>query len=397
MAETQPTQRAWRSIAAGFLELGLIAGTFGAHLPDLKARAGLSNGQIGLVLAAAAVGGVLGVAVNGRLVGRLGVRTVLLVVAVLLPLASLGPALAATLPTALVVGLLFGACDGTIDVAINVGGGAVERLRGRASMSGFHALFSLGAAVGAGSAAGAAALGIRPFAHVAIVAAVGLALGTAGARGYPLRAEPSAERVAAPDRPPALWPVLRPLLPVVLVVWAAQVAEGVGYDWTAVYARDSLAAGAVAGGVLYAVYTGSMTLGRATGDRLTERFGRLTMVRRGSLLAGVGLGAALLVGGLPAAFVGFACLGLGLATVVPIVFGLAASEDDIASARVLALLAGTGRIAFLGGPVLVGFLGELGTLRVALGLAAVLALVAAAGGAQVTRLPGYRLSALGRP
>ena len=57
-----------------FMALGVVVGTWGTHIPSVKARYELSEATLSLVLLAVAVGTVLALFIAGRIVGRLGAR-----------------------------------------------------------------------------------------------------------------------------------------------------------------------------------------------------------------------------------------------------------------------------------------------------------------------------------
>jgi hypothetical protein len=101
------------------------------------------------------------------------------------------------------------------------------------------------------------------------------------------------------------------------------------------------------------------------------------------VLGAVGLGGALLVDQPAVAVIGFACLGAGLATVVPIVFRAAGQRTATPGAGIAAVST-VGYTAFLVGPPAIGFLAEAIGLRAALGvvagLVAVIALLAGSTG-----------------
>jgi hypothetical protein len=84
---------------------------------------------------------------------------------------------AATLFLAL---LLLGLLSGTLDVAMNAQGVAIERHHARPLLAGLHGLWSIGLGAGAGSATLAAAVGASPLVQFAVVggglAVVSLAL-----------------------------------------------------------------------------------------------------------------------------------------------------------------------------------------------------------------------------
>ena len=60
---------------------------------------------------------------------------------------------------------------GTTDVAMNAWGAEVERKGGKPIMSSLHAMFSLGAGLGALSGYVAVQLGLSPLVHFALISA----------------------------------------------------------------------------------------------------------------------------------------------------------------------------------------------------------------------------------
>ena len=110
-------------------------------------------------------------------------------------------------------------------------------------------------------------------------------------------------------------------------------------------------------------------------------------MRGGSLVAAGGLGLGLLIHEPAAAIAGFALLGLGLAAVVPIAFAAAGEMDPRATGRLVGRVATVGYVGSVAGPIAIGWLAEATSLRTALGLVVLLALVIAVCGA---RLPATR-------
>ncbi|MEU7860580.1 MFS transporter [Nonomuraea sp. NPDC049141] len=83
------------------------------------------------------------------------------------------------------------------------------------------------------------------------------------------------------------------------------------------YLSADLRTDAATAGLAVVALQVAMTVGRLTGDRVVDRFGRRTVVRAGGALAAVGMGAALAVPSVATALAGFALAGLGVATLVP--------------------------------------------------------------------------------
>ena len=72
------------------------------------------------------------------------------------------------------------------------------------------------------------------------------------------------------------------------------------------------------------------------------------------------------------ALFGFALLGFGLGGVIPVVFSAAGAVDKVNTGKAVAAVAGCGWAGFVVGPVLIGTLASVTTLRTALFLIPVL-------------------------
>jgi MFS family permease len=128
----------------------------------------------------------------------------------------------------------------------------------------------------------------------------------------------------------------------------------------------------------FTAFSVTMTLGRIFGDRLVTRFGSARVVRVGGLVAAVGFGMALVLSGPVAALVGFACLGAGMSSVIPIVFRAAGQAPGIASGVALSAVSSMGYLGFVAGPPAIGGIAELIGLPAALGVLVALAAAVAA-------------------
>jgi fucose permease len=345
-----------------FFVNGVGLASWVAHIPLVKARLELSEGLLGLALLGMATGALVAMPVVGWLMPRFGSRVLTTLAAILfcmlLPLPVLAPGFG-YLVAALV---LLGACNGALDVAMNAQAVAVEKCYRRPIMSFFHALFSLGGLVGAAVGGLALASGIAPNVHV-LTAAATLTLITLLALPKLL---PDAPQAAAHGhsfvRPSG------PLLFLGLLTFLVLLGEGATADWGAVYLHDTLGTNAGFAALGYAAFSLTMAVGRFTGDALIASFGPVPFARASSLLAAAGLGTALLIGQPAVALIGFACVGLGLSNLIPILFSAAGRTPGMNAGTAIATVATTGYFGFLAGPALIGFTAELFTLPVALGL-----------------------------
>ena len=118
-----------------FFADGLLLGSWASRIPAVQAQAGLSNTALGLALFASSLGALVAMPIAGRLCERIGSDRVT-VAALLVACACLVGASAAGGFAGVALGLLgFGAGFGSINVAANTQGIALERLYGCAILS----------------------------------------------------------------------------------------------------------------------------------------------------------------------------------------------------------------------------------------------------------------------
>jgi MFS family permease len=364
--------RARLAVTSLFLAHGFLFGTWVARIPAVQGELELGEGELGAALLCLTLGAVLAMPVAGWIVAREGsratARQTVVVLAALLPGLALAPSLV-LLALAL---LLFGAAAGALDIAMNAHGVEVERRYARPILSSFHAGWSFGGLVGAGVGALAAWAGVDLLPHFTAVAVV---IGVSGLLASGALLPAGADR---PESPPRLARPPRQLLALAALAFCGLFAEGAAADWSAVYLAGPLDAGAGLAALGFAAFSVAMAGFRLLGDRLTTRWGPVALMRRGGLLAGAGLSAALLIGDPAAALIGFACMGAGLAAVVPVAFRAAGSLAGVPAGAGIAALTTVGYTAFLVGPPVIGFVAEVAGLPLALGIVVVLLGVLAA-------------------
>ncbi len=358
-------------ITTVFFVDGALFASWASRIPALSARAGATNGVLGLALLAPAAAAIVTMPLIGSLLpgrsSRMFCRVSIagLMVAILLPgLARSVPALAGAL---LAVGVTISA----LDLTMNAQGVTVERHLGRPILSSLHAAFSFGGFAGAGLGALAAALNVAPFPHLAAAAVI---FGVPGLIAtVPLLAQDEDADVHAPTM---RWRALPSRLALLgMACFFCLMAEGGASDWSAKLIRDNLAGTAALGAIAYAVFSVAMGTGRLVADRLWARWGSTGLLRRSGLLATVGFTAGLAAGTAPAAIAGFAALGLGLSGVVPTLFRAGANEPGVSTGPALAAVSSLGYLGFLAGPPLIGGVAQLTSLRLACGILALAGLL----------------------
>ena len=134
----------------------------------------------------------------------------------------------------------------------------------------------------------------------------------------------------------------------------AMMTEGAIGDWSGIYLRHDVGAGAAAAATGFTGFSLGMAISRLGGDVLNERLGAGRLLRGGMALVAVALGGVLLIGEAVPAVLGFALCGLGIANAVPLLFSAAGRLDPPGPS--LAATFTVGYTGFIVGPPLIGVL-----------------------------------------
>jgi MFS family permease len=364
-----------------------VSGSWGPRLPAIKEAIGLTQGQLGIALTGLAVGLFAGTRLAGRPIRHWGSRRVIRVGTLVLCATLVGPAIAGSLLWVTLSLFVLGAASGLLDVAINTNAVALERGFARPIMSSIHGTWSAGLLAGAGIAAGAAALSISPLVHFGVVA---VALSAASALSLRDLLAPRSERPIPPPDPHPSRHVMRGTALVLLgvVSFSSLVGEGAAADWSAVYLREDLGAGAGLAALAFVAFSLGMTACRFVSDRLIARFGPVAVVGAGGLAGAAGLALGVLVPRPVASIAAFAVLGAALAPVVPTAFSAAGNASHADQDAALGWIVTIGYLGSILGPILIGLTAEVASLRWGLAIPAVLGLAICAAAPSVRTAAG---------
>jgi MFS family permease len=358
------------AVALTFFLNGLVFSSWVSRIPEVRSSFDLTNGQLGLVLLAIALGSVLALPTTGAAITTWGTVRVVRLGAVAATLGMLAAALGLGHVLAVtVVGLfVYGLGIGVWDVAMNVEGAEVERGLGRAIMPRFHAGFSGGTVVGALLGVLLIELSVPAVVHLAVVVAISLALVWRSSLAFlPVVATHEEERTSAARA----WLEPRTLLIGVMVL-ALAMTEGTANDWLAVALVDGHDVSHATGVAGFAVFVLAMTAGRIAGTGLIDRFGRVVVLWGTMVLAGAGVLLIVFADHPVVVVVGIVLWGVGASLGFPVGMSAAADDPARAAARV-SVVSTIGYAAFLAGPPFLGFVGdEVGTLKALLVVAVLL-------------------------
>ncbi len=371
-ASIRPARREQISTRFVFFITGFGMAAWAPLVPFVKARTGINDGVLGLLLLSLGIGSIIAMPMAGAFAARLGCRRVIIVSALIVCLALPPLALVASLPVLVTALLLFGAGLGAIDVSMNIQAIIIERESGRPMMSGFHGLFSLGGIVGAAAVAGLLSVGASPVtATLVVVAGIAIALATTAPHLLSYGGKSNGPVFAVPRG-------------VVLFIgglcFVLFLTEGAVLDWSAVFLTSVRKVDVSYAGLGYAAFASTMTMGRLSGDRIVQRFGKANIIVFGGVCAAAGFALVTLVPSVPVALLGYALVGVGCSNVVPILFTSVGRQTTMPENVAVPAITTLGYAGILLGPMAIGLVARAASLSAAFLIVALMLIGVAASG-----------------
>ena len=356
------------AVAVYFFMHGVIWGSWAAQIPLAKERLDTGPGLFGLALLSLATGAIIAMPLAGALINRLGSRLVTVLAGVLFSLLYLGPVTAPDVTIFMLAGFVFGMVTGSMDVAMNAHGIAVERRIGKPVMSFLHGAFSLG------GLAGALVGGVLVQQFGSLAQGVMVSLFSAGVLLYvrPMLLPASVDKGLSATH--FGWPT-RASIGLGILCFLALMGEGAIIDWGGIFLRQKFELDAGTAALGYALFSGGMAISRFAGDWLRARFGAVRLVRWSAWMMAFAMAGALLAPHPAVAIAVLIFTGIGIGNVAPVLFSGGGRLEPHAPGRGIAAVTTLGYAGFLAGPPAIGIAAE------AVGLAGALWIVAIAGGA----------------
>ena len=375
MSEPAPSSRLWWRVALQslFLANGAAISTFASRVPTLQETLHLTDLELGWVLFLGPVGLVSTAPIGAWVLQRLGGRTTMLAMMLLFlsTLAVLGSL--RTVPQAAAVLLVYGATNNLVHIAMNTSAGAYEAAYKAPIMAACHGSWSVGAVLGA--LLGGYMLGTRVSvaAHFVPVVVVLGTLTVLAASAVPRDAGVGQQRGSSFAVPS------KAAVQLGFLLLTATICEGGMLDWSGVYLRSVVNAPERWIGVGLPVFLFTQAMCRFGVNRFVKRLGVRRTLQASALVVAAGFLLSSLLPRLATVTIGFVLVGVGLASVHPLVSTAALSSPEMRSKRssasaALSVVLVFGYVGFLTGPPVVGVISHLTGLRASFAILATMGL-----------------------
>lgn len=353
------------AVSTFFFVNGFLYANWTARLPELQRFFGINNAQLGSVLFCIALGSIVSMPLAGWLGGKFGSDSIVKVTALLFCVAI---PLVAISQNEWVIRLCFfflGATSGSMDVTMNGQAVLVERLWGKVIFSSFHAVFSIGMAIGAAVGGVFSSFQVPLQSHLVMISAFGVLL-SIWASTKLIKDITINEKVVSEEKTDKFL-AFKTILPFGIIAFCCMTGEGSMVDWSAIFMNKVVGQSEVLSAWAFGTFGVAMTIGRVFGDYFTLKLGKQKLMLIDALLSIAGLGIALTFVSVWSTFIGFFLVGLGLSTIVPIVFSSAGNLKNISPSAGISMATSIGYTGFFIGPPTIGYLAEAFGLRVGLG------------------------------
>jgi len=350
-------------------------GVWAPLVPYARARVGIDDGLLGLLLLCLGIGSMTSMFFSGVLAGRYGCRRIIILSVVglicILPFMS-----SLTTFSGMMFSLfLFGAFLGLTDVTMNIQAAMVEQASAKPIMSGFHGFFSIGGIVGSAGGTLLLNFGLSPLHTIYVTNGFILLLLAVSAREL--------VRFGTHDEESQTKQKFNPNSVLVLIAMMCLVsflAEGAVLDWSGVFLTQNSGLALQNAGWGYALFGMTMALMRFIGDAVVLRLGRTKTLMLSGIFASCGYLLTVMFPHWTLSLLGFALIGIGTANIVPILITLAGKETVMPVNMSIAMVTTIGYIGILAGPAVIGLIANMTDLYTSFSLLAVMLLIITFGG-----------------
>ena len=354
------------AVSTFFFCQGFCFATWTSRIPDIKTSLELTNAALGSILLALPAGQLVTMPFSGRLVTRFGSRKVLRIAAILyaISLTNIGLANAGwQLALAL---FAFGVAGNLSNISVNTQAIYAEKLFARPIMTSFHGVWSLAGLTGASLGWAFTAWRWSPYAHFWLIAALvipAVLFAQQFLQNTHTDVTQKRKLFSLPDMA---------LVQLGIIGFCSMASEGAMFEWSGVYFLDVVQAPTARTTLGFVGFFVMMASGRFIGDRLIEKFGRKRTLQYSGVLISGGLLLSVVFPYLIPATIGFMLVGLGVSSIVPMVYSSTSRVSNIPSGIALASVSSISFLGFLIGPPLIGFIAELASLRYSFAVIAML-------------------------
>ena len=354
------------AVSSFFFLAGICFASWASRIPDIQSKLQLNSAALGGILLFLPIGLLTSLPVAGFLVARFGSKIVLIFASALYAITLIMLGMAATSPHLMFTLFVFGFGGNMMNIAFNTQAVGTEKLYDKPIMASFHGIWSTAGFSGAAIGTIMVRFHILPAYHYLCITGIALIIISVFSRFLISEDNNKNEKqpiFAKPDKS---------IINLGLIAFCSMICEGAMFDWSGIYFSKVVQPGAAWVTVGYTAFMSTMAGGRFVGDWVAHRLGMKKMLQVSGVLITAGLLLAVLLPEFVTATIGFLFVGAGVSSVVPMIYSAAGRSKVLLPGVAIAAVSTIGYLGFLIGPPFIGFIAQATSLRVSLGLIAIM-------------------------
>ena len=366
-------QKARAAVFTYFLLCGSAVTVWATHIPEVQKALALSTAQIGIIILILGAGALTSMQFVGAWIDREGSAKVLVFITSGLGVSLVFPGLASSFWTLAVAIFFLGSFIGGVDIAMNAHALEVEKAYSRPIFSAFHAMWSIGGVLGAIVVGVTLSFNLAMSFTMLIWGILTLLIGLF--LRFWLLPGTKQTKLEMSTRTKSKGKEFSFVIFVGVVSAAGAMIEGIGIDWSPLYTVEKFQVSSATAAITLTIFSATMAAVRFVADKVVAATSRIFVIRMGAFSAAFGIALALASPIIQVSWVGWALVGIGISAVVPqcMAFGSEIGSPEH-QGRNLAKVVGLTYAGVLGGPAVIGFVGEVLGLQISLAIGVALAL-----------------------
>ncbi len=360
------------SIAYLFFLCGLNFATWATRIPDYKFSLQLNDADLGRVLLGLPIGSLVSLPLAGWMLTKYKSKNICLLAIFLYIIVLPFIGIAGNQLFLFFALFGFGMAGDILNIAMNTQVVSLEAKINKVIMSSFHAVFSLGLMFGAFLGGLLVKFQVMPLYHFILIAIIDF---LSIPIFLPLLLKEDIQ-LDKNDSKTNLFLLPKHLIILSLIALCGMLCEGAMADWITLYFKEYCKGNPFPDTIGFTSFAFAMVLGRFLGDSLTLKFGIKKLLVFSGIFLSLGMVLTLSVAIPEIKILGCLVTGLGISTIVPLVYSAAGNSKDIAPSVAIAGVSTIAYAGFLLGPVLIGYLSDFIGLPYALILLIILGIIA---------------------
>ncbi len=363
------------SISLLFFLCGINFASWATRIPDFKEKLHLTDSALGTILLGLPIGSLISLPLAGWLITKYESKWICLTAIVMyifiMPILGYSPN-----SLGLFIALfLFGMAGDILNIAMNTQVVTLEKRMNQQIMSSFHALFSLGLMLGAFCGGIILNYQVSSFNHLLIIGAVNLlSIPFFLSNLLPDHFKNNNESLEGKKK--SFFDLGPHLFTLSFIAFCGMLCEGAMADWITLYFKESTFIRTFPTTIGFTSFALSMVIGRSMGDYVTKLFSIKNILTLNGILISLGLIITLLTTNEYIMIIGCLIAGIGISTIIPIIYSEAGKSKNISPSVAIASVSTIAYVGFLVGPVFIGYLSDYWGLNKALYLLVLLGLIA---------------------